>query len=68
MATTTTEIKAVSTDEQNVSDRTVTYDVYINGAYDTTFDDVLEAMEYVAGLNYLTTLLRFVAAKHDWQS
>lgn len=51
MATTTTEIKAVSTDEQNVSDRTVTYDVYVNGVYDTTFDDVLEAMEYVAGLN-----------------
>ncbi len=42
-----TEIKRVSTDEQNVSDRTVTFDVYVNGQYAATFDDYLDAEDYI---------------------
>jgi hypothetical protein len=42
-----TEIKKVTTNHENVSKREVNYDVYVNGEYQTSFADVLDAMDYV---------------------
>lgn len=39
-------VKRVS-DEQNVSDRHATYDVYVGNEYVTTFDDILDAADFV---------------------
>ena len=38
-------VKRVSTDEANVSIRTVTYDIYVNGVYFTTCQDICKAVE-----------------------
>lgn len=40
------EIKKQSSDEDNASKRTITYDVYVNGKYDKTFKDVNDAIDY----------------------
>lgn len=40
------EIKRNSTDEPNVSQRTVSYDVYVNGSYKRTFFDINDALDY----------------------
>ena len=39
------EIKKRSTDEQCVSQRSVTFDVYVNGEYVETFKDVNDALD-----------------------
>jgi hypothetical protein len=39
-------IKRNSTDETNVSARTITYDCYENGAYVKSFDDVCYALDW----------------------
>jgi hypothetical protein len=39
-------IKKVTSDEPNVSKRSVTYDVYHNGKYHTTFKDIIDAMDH----------------------
>lgn len=36
-------VKRMETNELNVSKRTVTYDIYVNGAYHSTKNDVIEA-------------------------
>lgn len=41
----TVEIKKVTTGEENVSARTVSYDIYVDGKYETTRNDVIEALE-----------------------
>ncbi|MFW8566166.1 hypothetical protein [Orrella sp. 11846] len=38
-------VKRMSTDEVNVSRRTVWYDIYVNGHYHSTTDDVIVACE-----------------------
>ena len=43
--TTQTRIVKVSTPEANVSDRIVTYDLYVNDVYVSTFSDVCAAMD-----------------------
>lgn len=40
------EIKKVSTDHKNVSDREITYDVYVNGKYVKTYKDVNDALDF----------------------
>jgi len=45
-----TEIKKVSTGEQNISKRSVTYDVYLNGQYLKSFDDVIKALDFVESI------------------
>lgn len=40
------EIKKVSSLEENVSLRHITYDVYVDGEYDTTFSDICDALDY----------------------
>ena len=45
---TTATIKKTTTDEANISQRTIRYEVYVNGQFDRVFDDVIEAMEYAA--------------------
>lgn len=39
-------IKKVSTDEVNVSARTITYDCYENGVYVKSFDDICDALDW----------------------
>lgn len=41
----TVTIKTESTNEANISNRTVTYDLYVDGEYKATYNDVLKAME-----------------------
>jgi len=43
--TTQTRIVKVSTPEANVSDRIVTYDLYVNDVYVMTFSDICDAMD-----------------------
>jgi len=45
-----TKIVKTTTDEPNVSQRTIRYDVYVEGKYDTTFVDIIEALDYVESL------------------
>ena len=40
------EIKKKSTNEPNVSDRHITYDLHVNGKYHTTHTDVIDAMDH----------------------
>lgn len=40
------EIKKVATAETNVSCREITYDVYVDGEYKATFNDILDAIDY----------------------
>lgn len=40
------EIKKMVSSEKNVSLRTVTYDVYVNGEYVKTFDDINDAIDF----------------------
>tara|TARA_R110000823_G_scaffold267782_1_gene387778 strand:+ start:166 stop:321 length:156 start_codon:yes stop_codon:yes gene_type:complete len=49
----TAQIKKVSTTEANISRRTVTYDLYINGEYISTYSDVCEACEIRDELNLM---------------
>ena len=44
-------IERNSTNEANVSLRTVTFDVYINGVYHTTFKEYDDAEKYVENNN-----------------
>ena len=37
-------IKQVSTNEANVSDRVITFDIYADGKYQVTTDDIFKAM------------------------
>ena len=39
------QIKKVTTNDVNVSDRKVTYDLYVNGEYVTTFADICDALD-----------------------
>ena len=46
-------IKKVSTSEYNVSKRYISYDLYINGVYHSSYEDILMAMDAKAILlNY----------------
>ena len=38
------EIKKVSTDEENISARSIWFEVYVNGRFETMTTDVIEAM------------------------
>ena len=40
------EIKTQHTNEENISRRTYTYDVYVNGKFDKMFHDILDAIDY----------------------
>ena len=40
------EIKKTQTSEENVSARHITYDIYVNGKYETTFKDIIDALEF----------------------
>ena len=40
------EIRKTSTSEQNVSLRTIAYDIYIDGDYELTVDDLFDAYDY----------------------
>ncbi len=40
------QIKKVSSSEVNVSDREVTYDVYVNGTYQRTYSDIIDALNF----------------------
>lgn len=40
------KIKKVTTNEPNVSERYVSYDVYVDGVYTMTFQDVVDALDY----------------------
>jgi len=40
------KIKKVTTKEENVSRRQVSYDVYVDGEYRKTFDDIIDALDY----------------------
>ena len=42
---TQTRIVKVSTTEANVTDRTISYDLYVDGVYVSTFSDVCDAMD-----------------------
>lgn len=42
----TVKIKKVHSGEANVSKRHVTYDAYVNGEYEKSFDDINDAMDY----------------------
>lgn len=42
---TNVEIKRQSSDEANVSDRHVWYDIYVDGTFYTYREDIVEAME-----------------------
>jgi len=39
------KIKRISTDEENVSQRHVSYDLYIDGEYTQTYNDINDALE-----------------------
>ena len=43
-------IKRMSTTEELISQRTVTYDLYVDGKYSSTFSDVVDAMDFKAEL------------------
>ena len=43
--TTQTRIVKMTTNEANVSDRTISYDLYVDGVYVSTFSDVCAAMD-----------------------
>jgi len=43
--TTQTRIVKVSTPEANVTDRTISYDLYVNDVYVMTFSDICDAMD-----------------------
>lgn len=40
------EIKRVSSDEQNVSQRHISYDIHVDGKYHTTHNDINDAMDH----------------------
>jgi hypothetical protein len=42
-----TEIRRKSTSEQNISKRHVTFDVYLNGQYAETFNDIIDAEDFI---------------------
>ena len=46
----TTQIKRTQTSEQNVSDRHIEFDVYVDGEYVQSFDDVCDALDFVEEL------------------
>jgi hypothetical protein len=39
------EIKKTFTNEANISDRTISYDIYVDGAYKVTVNDIIEALQ-----------------------
>lgn len=39
------EIKKVSSGEENVSNRHITYDIYVDGKYEITVNDIVDAMD-----------------------
>jgi len=39
------EIKRVSTKEENVSLRTISYDLYVNGKYENTYNDINDVLD-----------------------
>ncbi len=41
----TVEIKKTSTNEANISDRTISYDIYVDGKYKVTVNDIIEALQ-----------------------
>jgi len=43
--TTQTKIVKMTTNEANVSDRIVTYDLYVNDVYVSTYTDICAAMD-----------------------
>ena len=40
-------IKTVSTNEPNVSNRTITYDIYVNEKYKVTRNNLPDALDYI---------------------
>jgi len=46
----TVEIRKVSSNEQNVSERHISYDIYVGGKYFTTTQDVCDALDIKAQL------------------
>ncbi|MGE3247953.1 MAG: hypothetical protein AB7F96_22210 [Beijerinckiaceae bacterium] len=44
------QIKKVSTQEENVSLRTITFEVYVDGEWVADFDDRCDAEDFVNGL------------------
>jgi hypothetical protein len=52
------EIKKVQTSEVNVGDRTITYDIYVDGKYEKTVRDILDALDFkAAATNYTGSVL-----------
>jgi FlaG/FlaF family flagellin (archaellin) len=45
------QIKKVSSSEVNVSDREVTYDIYVNGEYRLTYSDIIDALDYAKAIH-----------------
>ena len=43
--TTQTKIVKMTTNEANVTDRTITYDLYVNDVYVSTYTDICDAMD-----------------------
>lgn len=50
-------INRISTAEKLISQRTITYDVYVDGKYSRTFADVVDAMDFKANLEKPTNLI-----------
>lgn len=40
------EIKKVSSNESNVSDRHISYDIHVDGKYHTTHNDINDALDH----------------------
>lgn len=51
MTTVTARIETKTTREENISDRAITYHLYVNENWAGSFDDVLDAIEARDSLN-----------------
>tara|TARA_R110000824_G_scaffold139019_3_gene303954 strand:- start:1104 stop:1271 length:168 start_codon:yes stop_codon:yes gene_type:complete len=40
------EIRKIQTSEENASARHITYDIYVNGKYEKTFNDINDALDF----------------------
>lgn len=58
------EIKKYSSTEENVSQRTITFDIYTDGYYTTTFEDMNDAQDYKEEQEIMAATIGQIANSH----
>lgn len=55
------EIKKNSSTEENVSQRTITFDIYTDGYYTTSFEDINDAQDYKEEQEFMAAKVNSIA-------